>query len=49
MCCARARGHRHTSLQSEETNNISDDNEDAKKFLSSGGPKGSEGPRSEEF
>ena len=30
MCCTRARAHRPTgSLESKETNNISDDNEDA--------------------
>ena len=30
MCCTRARSHRPTgSLESEEANNISDDNEDA--------------------
>ena len=30
MCCTRVRAHRPTgSLESEETNNINDDNEDA--------------------
>ena len=41
MCCTRARAHRPTGcLEREGTNNISDDNDDAKDLCPQEGPEG---------